>query len=125
MQGAGRLGRTTLTSIPLTLGNGKTIGTLVGDVARIPVRYGRHWFRKIGGFSLDAGVLARIERAGARLIEFDDKERGRRFRIGVKMFRQHAEPIEFGFGLKLCAPASCYVAESNPQFGLFEEGPQS
>lgn len=111
--------------IPLQLENRKTVGFLIGDVARIPVSYGRHWFRKIGGFSLDAGVLACIERAGARLIEFDDKERGRRFRVGIKTFRARAEIIDFGYGLKLAAPASCYVAEAAPQPELFDRGAQA
>ena len=111
--------------IALSLKNGKTVGFLIGEVARISVTYSRHWFRRGRGYSLDAGVLARIEQSGARLIEFDDKERGQRRRVGVKTFRQHAAPIDYGYGLKLCAPSSCYLAAEESQPTLFDGAAQS
>ena len=111
--------------VALNLKNGKTVGFLIGEVARISVTYSRHWFRHGRGYSLDAGVLARIEQSGARLIEFDDKERGQRSRIGVKTFRQHAAPIDYGYGLKLCAPSSWYLPAERPQPSLFDETAQS
>lgn len=93
---------------PLRLSSGKSVGRLFGDEAEFPVRRSRHFFRAIGGYSLDAAVIAELQRRGVRLVAFKDKELGERYAVALSTFIAHAQRINYGFGDKLACPERFY-----------------
>ncbi|MDD5628888.1 MAG: hypothetical protein PHU21_07480 [Elusimicrobia bacterium] len=104
--------------VPLRLSGGKVVGLFEGDTATFPVKRSRHYFRHVGGYTLDAEVVRRLPEACARVV-FDDRETGLRFRVNLLDFLASAVRVEFGFGEKLCAPDSIYEPLESPQPALF------
>ena len=103
---------------PLRLNGGRVVGQLEGDTATFPVRRSKHYFRYIGGYTLDADLVRRLPADCARII-FDDQEIGQQFKVELMDFIAAAVPVEFGFGRKLCAPDSIYEAMGAQQIPLF------
>jgi hypothetical protein len=103
---------------PLRLDDGKIVGQFEGDTATFPVRRSKHYFRYVGGYTLDADLVRRLP-ADCSHIVFDDQEIGQQFRVELMDFIAAAVSVEFGFGRKLCAPDSIYEAMGAQQIPLF------
>ena len=98
-------------------------GHIRNGEAILPVERSRHFFRRLRGYSLDAGLLAEIERARCGLIEFLDRESGEVARVSVSSFKAHAVRLpDYGYGLKLCCPEKFYNSETPAQGLLFGGG---
>ena len=103
--------------IPIRLPNGKTVGTLFGSVAAFKVKRSRHFFRNMGGYSLDAGIMAELERLGVSRIEFRDSELSQTFRISLETFMAHAKRCpDYGHGIKIAAHERFYQDDSADNF---------
>ena len=99
--------------IPLRLATGKVVGKLRGTVAVFRVKRSRHFYWKLGGYSLDAGILSELERIGVTMIEFEDVELGKTFRIGLETFMAHAKQCpSYGYGLKVATHQRFYQDDS-------------
>jgi len=104
---------------PLRLNGGRVVGQFEGDTATFPVRRSKHYFRYVGGYTLDADLVRRLPADCARIV-FDDQELGLSFRADLMDFLAAAVPVEFGFGEKLCAPDSIYESMGAQQIPLFQ-----
>lgn len=95
--------------IPLRLPTGKAVGRLFGTVAAFKVKRSRHFFRALGGYSLDAGIMDELGRLGVTRIEFRDSELGETFKISLATFLNHAKRCpDYGHGIKLAAHERFY-----------------
>lgn len=93
----------------LRLPSGKVVGRLFGSVAAFKVKRSRHFFRALGGYSLDAAIMDELGRLGVTRIEFRDSELGETFRISLAAFLAHAKPCpQYGFGRKVAAHERFY-----------------
>lgn len=106
--------------IPLRLDNGKAVGRIENGTAFLRVRRSRHFFRRLGGYSIDSAVLAQIERSSAGRIEFLDEETGELAQVSPRHFREHARPVDFGYGKKWVCPERFYNREVAGQGLLFD-----
>ncbi|MBI5597633.1 MAG: hypothetical protein HY928_16210 [Elusimicrobia bacterium] len=114
----------------LRLLNGRSVGHIDGETARLRVKRGRHFFWKKRGYSVDDHVLRTMQRAGIKEIVFDDSQLGREFRIPLDRFLDVAETFDCGFGQKWCAHECHYDAAELPdrpddQLDLFSGAPLS
>lgn len=88
--------------IPLRLPTGKAVGRLFGSAAAFKVKRSRHFFRALGGYSLDAAIVEELGRRAVKMIEFRDSELRETFKISVPSFVAHARPTpDYGYGSKL------------------------
>jgi hypothetical protein len=100
------------------LAGGRAVGQFEAGTATFPVRRSKHYFRYVGGYTLDAELVRRLP-ASCEWVIFDDRELGRRFRVGLMDFLAASVPVQFGFGEKLCAPETIYEVLEAPQMTLF------
>lgn len=99
--------------VPLRLPTGKAVGKLRGTVAAFKVKRSRHFFRALGGYSLDAGIISELERLGVATIEFQDSEMGQTFRVGLETFLARARQTpNYGYGSKLVCHERFYQDDS-------------
>ncbi len=99
--------------IPLRLPTGKAVGRLFGSVAAFKVKRSRHFFRALGGYSIDSGIMDELRRLGVTRIEFRDSELGETFKISLATFQAHAKRCpDYGHGIKLAAHERFYQDES-------------
>jgi hypothetical protein len=105
-------------SIPLRLLSGKVVGTLDGQRAIFPVQRSRHYFRKVGGYSIDAEIVRGLPPSA--LIEFRDSEIEEVFTIPLDLFERFAVCVDYGYGLKVCAPDHLYARQPKAQPSLFD-----
>lgn len=103
---------------PLRLPTGKAVGKLFGSVAAFKVKRSRHYFRALGGYSLDSAILDELGRLGVvKTIEFRDSELSETFKISLPTFRAHAKPCpQYGFGRKVVAHERFYQDDSAEDF---------
>lgn len=98
---------------PLRLPTGKAVGKLFGSVAAFKVKRSRHFFRALGGYSLDGAIADELRRLGVTRIEFRDSELGETFKIGLTTFLAHARRCpDYGHGIKLAAHERFYQDDS-------------
>jgi hypothetical protein len=105
-------------SIPLRLLSGKVVGTLEGNRAVFSVQRSRHYFRKTGGYTLDAEIVRSLPPAA--LLEFRDSEIEETFTVPLDLFERFAVVLDFGYGLKVCAPEHLYQRLPKTQPSLFD-----
>lgn len=102
---------------PLRLPTGKAVGRLFGSVAAFKVKRSKHFYRALGGYSLDAAITDELGRLGVTRIEFRDSELGETFKISLPSFLAHAKPCpQYGFGRKVVAHERFYQDDSADDF---------
>lgn len=92
---------------PIRLRDGRVIGQREGAAAVFTVRRSRHYYRAIGGYSIDERVLREIA-SWCRAIRFRDVELGQDFEISFETFMRQGRPVDHGYGVKRVAPAALY-----------------
>ncbi|CAB3391657.1 hypothetical protein [Kyrpidia spormannii] len=98
---------------------GKVVGTVYGRTFYKSVTRKVHFFRKGGGYAIQAPVLRSLMERGITYVEIVEKDTGNLYRTTVKEYWTLGIPFDEGHGEQIVLDLRYFDKVERPQLALF------
>lgn len=89
-------------------------GRLEGDTFLKTVKLSRHLLRKLDSWAIDKWLIDELLNLNCQFVIVLDKEESKKYSILLKDFVEMAEVVDYGRGIQLACPRSCFAVEPLP-----------